>query len=248
VRNLNKNDFLNQKAGGVGLGILLITTYISIKYSLINEISILFSWQCVWFGLLIIQALVADLFNLKEDSWIYKSLKEIEGQENLPPDEKISLIRFHLEMAVERYMVVFLAVNGLKKWKYITKNLLRIQKGVITIKELIILVLYALYDLVIRSGLLSFTFPIDIIIIFIGLTILKIIDASQGILPILVQMYKVAFSEKGNTEILKVTSNLIKQLSHIYDMETLKTPENHVKKAVEILNENIPKLEVPQDQ
>jgi len=75
---------------------------------------------------------------------------------NATPDEKMKLIKFQLSQAVSRHYTVFMQVNGFTNtFKKLIANVGKITKGIITVKELILIVAWAIYDLVVRGGMLS---------------------------------------------------------------------------------------------
>jgi len=165
-------------------------------------------------------ALMVDLFENVE-SWILHSMQIVENKA-LTKQERIEMIRNQLDIAVDRYMAVFLLVNGFESLLHkIGTDISKIFKGIITVKELIVIIAYALYDLVIRDGTLSFLYPYDIGIIFLGLVVLKVVDARAGVAEIIAEMYKEAAEIKNMDNTLNKITEYIKELAHIYHIETI---------------------------
>ena len=195
--------------------------------------------------MLILSAVAADLFTTTTDSWIYNSLKNIENS-NGTPTEKMNLIKFYLSQAVSRHYSIFMEVNGFESTlKKLVANIGKIMRGSITIKELIVLVLYALYDLILKGGLLGFNNPTDIMVLFGGIVILKIIDAKTGFPLLIANMYKEAHEEREVGQNLIIMENFIKQLGHFFiiEQDKVETPELRLKNIVEELNVLIPKVD-----
>lgn len=215
---MKKSEFLNRSAGALPLASAIFIAYIYAKYQLVGTIDLFgFAWGSIWFFGILFQALASDLFT-EEDTWIYNTLKKIEGQ-NISAKEKMEKIRYHLDVAVKKYMNVFLQVNGLSKFNKIKKYALKVAKGKITVKELLIIGLYALYDLVWKSGTISITEPWDIVFTFGIVIILKIIDANKGFAGILATMWKEAYNaEKSDEHQLTLITEYIQQLGAIFNM------------------------------
>ena len=235
------NDFFNKKVGGFGLGLVIISAYIGFKFK-ITGLNDVFLWYTIWFIAIVFSALAADLFQ-KNDDWIYNSLKNIETM-NISSEEKMKLFRFQLSQAVSRWYTVFMQVNGFSStFKKLLANTGKIFKGIISIKELLILVLWAMYDLVLRGGILSFTNPFDILFLFTGLVGLKIVDASKGFPSLVADMYKESMEERDSSLGLTIMEAFIVQLGYLFAAEQEKTPETEFKIAVDKLNELIPKID-----
>ena len=83
--------------------------FVSSKIAIIGW-DLIVLWDSLWFSAIILSALSADLFNNAE-TWTYTSLQIIENK-NVPQAERISMIQSQLEIAVNRYMAVFMRVNG----------------------------------------------------------------------------------------------------------------------------------------
>ena len=182
----------------------------------INESSI---WYSLWFFAIIVSALAADLFENVE-AWILNSMTIVENKA-VDKGERISMIKNQLDIAVNRYMMVFLQVNGFESlWKRLLIDSKRILKGAITVKELVIIVAYAIYDLIIRNGNLSLTEPYDALLVFAGIIALKTVDAKSGVAEIMAEMYKEASDFKDQDVLLNKISGYIKALAHIYHIET----------------------------
>ncbi len=213
----------NRKAGGIGLAIIIIIAYIGFKFAKVG-IDVDFVWYALWFIAIIVSALAADLFENIE-SWTYNSLRIVENK-SLTKKERVEMIKNQLHIAVDRYMTVFLMVNGFDKLlDKLGAEMKRIYKGVITVKELIIIILYAVYDLVIRQGALTLVEPYDTLIIFAGLIALKVVDANEGVARIIAQMYAESAEEiKDYDGVLAKLANHIKELAHIYHIETTTSP------------------------
>lgn len=208
----------NKKAGGLGLGLLIIIAYISIKVIKLGFTLNLF-WTSLWFMGLVLAALLTDLFE-NIDSWVQQSFKIVENQ-NLSKEQKIESIKNQLEIAQDRYLEVFLMLNYDTLIKSLITRIGKIVKGLITVKELIILVAYALYDLVIREGMLSFLYPYDVAVIFGVLVLLSTLNAKAGIASLIVAMYKEAKDIKNvDTSLDKIVS-YIKQLCNVLHIEIL---------------------------
>ena len=130
---MEEENFWNRKVGGISLAILFIIGYIGFKFAR-SQLTADFYWYSVWFIVIIINALVSDLFE-STDSWIFNSLKSIEEQK-ISSEEKIKQIRIQLDIAVNKYSSVFFMIN---KNKFFS----RIVHGRITVKEILVLFLYA---------------------------------------------------------------------------------------------------------
>jgi len=214
VKISEKDNFWNKKAGGFSLGLFLIVAYIGFKVYRAEIYNIYFYWYCIWFVAIVINSLTSDLFE-NSSSWVYTSLERLETTE-LTPDEKLKYIRAQLTIAVNRYDSVFLMLNGKNRtWGTIKQ----IFKGKVSIKELIVIFCYAMYDLVLRGEDLSFMEPYDIAVLFGVIVFLKIIDANTGFAGLLSEMYEEAFKERNANETLEILVGYIKQLCHKFDME-----------------------------
>lgn len=209
-------EFLNRKAGGYGLALIIIIAYISLKYGLAINIYN-FIWYSIWFTVIILQGLAADLFGTNGSIWVYNSLCEIETKE-IDPKDKLNLIKYHLEQAVKRYGVVFFEdIEG--TFGKVLEELKRITKGIITVKELIVILMYALYDLVLRNGLIDIPVPFDVLVLFLGIVGIRIIDAGKGFTSILVKLYNEAFNKEAKQEHkLDMIGTYIKQLGALFNI------------------------------
>jgi hypothetical protein len=230
-------EILNRKAGGLGLALIVIVAYIGIKYS-ITRLNPNFIWYSCWFTIIVLNALAVDLFSNKGDIWIYNSLRDIEQKQNINSEEKLNLIKYHLDQAVKRYMSVFLLVNGFEtKWIRIKKEIKKILTGVITIKELLIIVAYALYDLFFRSGLIDIVAPWDVLVLFSVLTMIKIVDASKGFPSLVAEMYREAKKEGNYEQRLEVIGSYIKQLGALFNINYDKEAITKLKQVESLTNE-----------
>lgn len=220
------NPWYNKKAGGIGLAIIIVLMYVSIKIAKFGfEYSVL--WSSGWFIAIIITALAADLFENIE-TWIYNNMVIIE-KKGLTPGERITMIKTQLDSAVDRYMALFLLVNGFDNFlKKAWNNIIKIGKGIITIKEAILILSYAMYDLVVRDGALSFMYPYDTLVIFTGFIGLKIINAETGVAGIITAMYKEIEDIKDINKTLKSITDYIKELAHMYHIEISIPQEDQV--------------------
>ncbi len=217
---MEEENFWNRKVGGFSLALLFIIGYIGFK-SARAEFNTNFYWYCTWFVVIIINALVSDLFE-STDSWIFNSLKAIEEQK-ITPEEKIKQIRIQLEIAVNKYSSVFFMVNKSKIFS-------RIVHGKITTKEVIIIFLYAMYDLVLRDANLSIIAPYDIALMFGVMIILRIVDASKGFTSLVANMYDEVFKERDPNITLDIIRDYITQLCNFYNKEAIKIESKEVKK------------------
>lgn len=211
-------EWFNKEVGNWSLGILLIVTFVASKIAICGWIWEIL-WECLWFGMLIFSALIADLFDNAE-SWTYNSFQIIENTK-LTKIERVSMIQSQLEIAVNRYMAVFLMVNGFDSLlKRLGATASKIWKGRITIKEIILLLAYAIYNLF----LVDLTFdagPMDEIILFFVIVILKIIDANSGVAKLIAEMYLEAEADTNPDKyLLKVRERII-ELAHIYHIESI---------------------------
>ena len=206
---MEKEKLVNRKVGGISLAILLIIGYIGFKWARVGIVAD-FIWYSIWFCVIIINALVSDLFE-SNDAWIFNSLKSIEVQK-ITPEEKIKQIRIQLGIAVNKYSSVFYIVN---KNKFISK----IVHGRITVKEVIVIFLYAIYDLVLRNANLSIIEPYDIIILFGVMITLRIIDASKGFASLIANMYDEVFKDRDANITMDIISDYITQLCNFYNSE-----------------------------
>jgi len=204
-----KQSFWNRKVGGVALGITILILYIGFKVVNVG-ISPTFFWYSFWFFSIIINALMTDLFQNTE-TWIFNSMHEIE-RKDIDDKLKFDILKEQLGIAVNRYDSIFFAVNG-KDWGKIFK---RIWGGSITVKELIVVFLYAIYDLVLKSGYLSMLDPWDIMIVFSCLIGLKIIDAKTGFAGLVTEMYNKAFKEEYTSTTLNVIRGYIRQICLLF--------------------------------
>lgn len=213
-----EKEWFNKEVGNWSLGILLIVAFVSSKIAISGWIWEIL-WECAWFGLLILSALIADLFNNAE-TWTYNSFQIIDNK-NLSKAERISMIQSQLEIAVNRYMAVFLMVNGFDTLlQRLGATASKIFKGRITIKEIIVLLAYAVYNLF----LVDFTFdagPTDEIILFFIIVILKIVDSNSGVAKLIAEMYMEVEAEgKQDEYLLKIRDRII-SLAHIYHIESI---------------------------
>lgn len=215
-------EFMNRKAGGVGLVILMLIPFVSLKY-ITTGWSFSFIFSCVWFTLILITALAVDLFLMSKDSWIYKSLEKIEKQD-ISKEEKMELIRNQLSLAVERYNIIFFMSNDFTDLiRTIREDLKRILNGTISVKELLVLLAYAMYDLVIRDGAVNLAQPWDKFVIYFGIIVIKLIDAQNGFASIISRMYKEIKIPMKTEEALDKMTEYIKQLTYLFDRETCPT-------------------------
>ena len=206
---MEKEKLINRKVGGISLAILLIIGYIGFKWARVGIVAD-FMWYSTWFCVIIINALVSDLFE-SNDAWIFNSLKSIEVQK-ITPEEKIKQIRIQLDIAVNKYSSVFYIVN---KNKFMSKVI----HGRITVKEVIVIFLYAIYDLVLRNANLSIIEPYDIIILFGVMITLRIIDASKGFASLIANMYDEVFKDRDANITMDIISDYITQLCNFYNSE-----------------------------
>lgn len=139
---------------------------------------------------------------------------EIE-RKDITDKQKFKILKDQLQIAVNRFDTVFYNING-KNGKTI---LTRIIKGSITVKELIVISLYALYDLVLKGGYLKMVDPYDIMVIFVVLVVLKIIDANSGFTQLVTEMYKRAFEDTYTSTTLDTIKGYIRQLCQLFDIE-----------------------------
>ena len=204
-----KENFWNKKVGGIALGIGILILYIGVKYVNVG-VSAAFYWYGLWFFAIIINALLTDLFQNTEN-WIFNSMYEIE-RKDIDDDMKFQILRDQLAIAVNRYDTVFFMVNG----SDIKSTLKRIFKGSITVKELIVIFLYAMYDLVLKGGYLSMLDPYDISILLGALVGLKIIDAKSGFVSLVTEMYNKDLNEKYTSITLESIRGYIRQLCHLF--------------------------------
>lgn len=214
----------DKKAGGLGLGITMIILYIGFKLAKTGittwYLNMPFIWYSVWFVAIIISALATDLFENIE-SWTVNSLRIIENQASTK-EERIEMIKTQLDIAVDRYMSVFLIINGFDSmFKKISQDVKNISKGVITVKELLVIFLYAVYDLVLRMGALTLVEPYDTLLILGGWVVLQIVDAKSGAAEIIAAMYSEAAEIKNIDVILNKITQYIKDLAHLYHLETI---------------------------
>jgi len=215
---IKTNGFFNKRAGGIGLGLLLIISYLSLKI-----IKLGFAWSIVWFGTwfscIILAALAADLFENTE-SWIYYSLREIELQRGLSHEERVALIKSQIEIAANQYITIFLLTNGIDKLlERLKEDFKKVWKGVISVKELIVIICYIFYDFIIRGGTLDILNPYDMCIIIVIAGILKMVDATKGAASIIALMYSRIKESKDPERTLKDLSEYIKQLAIKFNIE-----------------------------
>ena len=213
-----EKEWFNKEVGNWSLGILLMVAFVSSKIAISGWILDVL-WECVWFAALILSALIADLFNNAE-TWTYNSFQIIDNIK-LTKEERISMIQSQLEIAVNRYMAVFLMVNGFDTLlKKLGATASKIFKGRITIKEIIVLLAYAVYNLF----LVDLTFdagPTDEIILFFIIVILKIVDSNAGVAKLIAEMYEEVEAEgKQDEYLLKIRDRII-SLAHIYHIESI---------------------------
>jgi len=244
----SKGEFFNRKVGGFGLGVALLVAYVGFKISLVGLITAeglinpQFVWYSVWFTGIIFSALATDLF-VNNKAWVQNAMENVMRVE-LSVDERVAIIKQQLEIAVDRYMSVFVIVNGFDSiFKRVFGDIQKIYKGCITVKELLIIVVYAMWDLVIRNGLTNFENPFDIMVLFLGLTVLKVVDANSGFAGLVAEMYKEIDEGKTPEVTLTLWANYIKQLANLYDLTyDEKTAEESFENALKVLNEVVPKL------
>jgi len=239
----SKGDFFNRKVGGFGLGLVLLSAYVGFKFSLLGDVNEHFIWYSLWFTGIVFSALATDLF-VNNKAWVENAMVNIE-RKDIDGKQRVAIIKQQLEIAVDRYMDVFIIVNGFDStFKRVWANVSKIYKGAITTKELLLIVVYALWDLVIRNGLTHLENPFDIVVLFLGLTVLKVIDANSGFAGLVAEMYKEIDAGKDQEVTLTLWANYIKQLANLYDLtyEGNKTPEESFENALKTLNEVVPKL------
>ena len=226
-------EFFDRKAGGGGLALIILIAYASLK--LVEKgICTNTLYSIAWIFMILICALAVDLFKLTKDSSIYNSLVQIETQ-SISNEEKVVLIKQQLQLAVDRYNTIFFMANDFTQLiTTLREDGKRILNGVISVKELIVILLYTLYDLVIREGALSLTSPWDKGVIFLGLVFIKIIDAQNGFASIIAQMYKEAKNTINHDEALVILTDYIKQLVFLYDRTTC--PKNPVNTTTTEIN------------
>ena len=217
-------NFFNRKVGGFGLGIIIIAAYAGFKYTLsgfpIGDIYVNedFLWYCAWFIAIILSALATDLFVNKE-VWVKMTMESL-ARTDINPEEKIAIIKTQLTIEVDRYQSIFMMVNGFEsRLKRIGASLAKITKGSITVKELIVVFMYAMWDLVIREGATNLETPYDVLVLFGGIIVLKIVDANSGFAQLVTNMYKEAYSDKDASIKLTLIGNYIKELANQYDIE-----------------------------
>jgi hypothetical protein len=218
LRMSEKENFWNKKAGGFSLGLFLIIAYIGFKSIRTSWTSPYFWWYSIWFMAIVINSLTSDLFE-NSTSWIYTSLEKLETSE-MSPEDKLKYIRTQLSIAVSRYNSVFLMLSGRSNFSGTIK---KIFTGKISIKELLIVFAYAMYDLVLRDTNLSFMEPFDIAVLFGVIVFLKIIDANSGFAGLVAEMYEEAFKERNTDETLEIMVSYIKQLCRKFHIEYEKT-------------------------
>jgi hypothetical protein len=245
-----KVDFFNREVGGFGLGLVILSAYVGFKLSLLGismGLDVLtnpqFIWYTIWFTGIVFSALATDLF-VNNKSWVENAQENL-MRIDLKADERVAIIKQQLEIAVDRYQSVFILVNGFDKtWKRVWANVSKIYKGHITVKELLIIVVYALWDLVIRNGLTNLENPFDIVVLFLGLTVLKVVDANSGFAGLVAEMYKELDEDKSPEIMLTLWANYIKQLVNMYDLGYTEdeSPEIRFEEALKIVKEVKPKL------
>lgn len=238
-----KMDFLNEKVGGFGLAIVILTAYVGYKFSMIGYVTPEFTWYVVWFTGIVFSALATDLF-VNNKLWIENAMENV-MRKDLNVAQRVAIIKQQLEIAADRYLSVFLLVNGFDSiWKRVQVNFKKIYKGSITVKELLIIVVYALWDLVIRNGLTNLENPLDICVLFFGLMILKIVNANSGFASLVAEMYKEIDDNKDQEATLTSWANYIKQLANLYDLTyEEKTPEESFENALKVINDVVPKID-----
>lgn len=214
-----KKEWFEKEAGTWSLGLILIIAFIGSKIA-IYRIHFNVIWDSLWFTIIILSALTADIFN-NAKSWTYNSFQIIED-ETTSKEERIRMIQSQLEIAVDRYMAVFLLVNGLDTMlKKVSACASKIFKGKITIKELIVILAYAIYNLV----LIDLPFELgmwDEIILFFGIAAIKIVDANAGVAGLIAEMYFEAKTVTNTDKsLLKIRDRII-ALMNIYHIETIK--------------------------
>ena len=191
-----------------------------------------------------LSALTTDLF-VNNKAWVENAMVNVERRD-LNVAQRVAIIKQQLEIAVDRYLSVFLLVNGIDSFfKRVRISVGKVFKGAITTKELLLIVVYALWDLVIRSGVTQLENPFDIVVLFLGLTVLKVIDAKSGFANLVAEMYAEIDEGKDQEVTLTLWANYIKQLANLYDLvySTDKTPEELFENALRIVNEVVPKID-----
>lgn len=218
------NDFFNRQVGKFGLGIVIIVAYIGFKFALGGYvIDQDFLWYSVWFALIILSALATDLF-VNNETWVESTMQSI-ARDDISSEEKIVIIKNQLTIEVARYQSIFMSINGFDtRLKKIVASITKIYKGSITVKEILVIVFYALWDLVVREGVANLESPYDVMILFLGIVALKIVDANSGFAQLVTNMYNEAYSDKDADIKLTFIANYIKELANQYDIEyTVKT-------------------------
>lgn len=211
-------EWFEKEVGNWSLGLLFMVAFVASKIAIFGWVLDIL-WECVWFGTIIISALIADLFN-NADTWTYNSFQIIDNMK-LSREERISMIKSQLEIAVDRYMAVFLMVNGFDSLlKRIGAMANKIFKGRITIKEIIVLLAYAIYNLLLKDLPFDLGAADEILLLFI-IVILKIIDSNAGVARLIAEMYQeVELEGKQDEYLLKIRDRII-SLAHIYHIETI---------------------------
>jgi hypothetical protein len=216
---LKIKKFFNRRVGGLGLGLILITAYVSLKWGLVGGVSPSFLWYSFWFSMLTLGAVGADIFS-DDNIWIYNSLRKIEDDASLSPNDKMEMIRYHLGIAVRRHFSIFLRVGDTRGLDYLRMKVKRLLKGDVVVKELVVLVLYALYDLFLRGGALDIGHPWDILALLGGLVTLKVLDADKGFPGLVATMYEEAVNrDRAVREQLAVIEDYISQLGLLFNRE-----------------------------
>ncbi|MFX1380753.1 MAG: hypothetical protein ACFFA4_16850 [Promethearchaeota archaeon] len=209
--------WLNRRAGGIWVGIVIIIAFASIKLAFVG-LSWDFLYFSAWFSLIVFSALAFDLFEELESEWIYNSLRKIE-LDSSTPRERIQMIHDELDIAVKQHLSLMLAANGLEKFvvKIIAKFSL-VTKGVISIKEMIVIVAYAFYDIVIAGGTTNIKSAASFLIIGFYV-ILKIVDATRGAAGVIALIYNEAKKQTDAVKEMAEISKLIKLLSQKIGIE-----------------------------
>lgn len=218
IMETTTKEWFEKEAGNWSLGLLLVIAFLGTKFAICG-FDLIIVWDTLWFIAIILSALAADLFS-NAGTWTENSYKIIEN-EKLTKEERMSMIQSQLEVAVNRYMAVFLMVNGfdslLKKFGA-TFN--KVFNGKITIKEIIVILSYALYNIILKDTNLDIG-HLDEALLFIVIVAIKIVDANAGVAKLIAEMYLEAKATKDPDKyLLKVRERII-ELAHIYHIETI---------------------------
>lgn len=231
------NKYMNRQAGNFTLALFILIGYIGLKIARVG-FSFALALGIFFITGILIYSLIADLFENNE-VWIYDALREIESS-NLSPEDKINMIKQKLNIAVERHIILFIKINGFDSFIDLIKtHAKRIVKGIITVKELIVILIYIVYDLIIRGGALDVIYPYDGGVAFILFILLNVLTSTKGFAGLVANLYHESFSEKDNKDKLKAIEELIKQLGGIFNIQYNKCDETTKEKIkIEIAEKN----------